>query len=172
MKKIILFFLLIACSFTLVYARKGVVLNARGELTNYSGRVQPVLKSFFGVELASTSLNVAQAILDERYGDATFTHDYGDFYSISYKVYWYDEPVKASFHFEKSGGKWILESIHIRCNESTAGQITTKLNRDYGKGDENNDMYGYWGRTVLGCYYAIESDRMGGKIDGFTIHSR
>ncbi len=172
MKKNILFFLLFAFSFSLVYARESAVLNGRGELINYSGRVQPVLKNFFGVELASTSLNVARAILNERYGSAAYDQQYQDIYYLSYKVYWYDEPVKASFSFKKSDGKWILESIHISCDENTLSKIVTNLNRDYGKGDEKNDLCGFWGRTVLGCYYAIESPKLGGKIDGFYIHSR
>ena len=103
MKKLLLLLLLACLSCGTLHARIGAVLNLRGEVINHSGRAQPVLKSFFGVELRSTSVNVAKVILEERYGKCLYEFkpsNSADSHSFTFTVFWYDQPVTAGFYFQ------------------------------------------------------------------------
>ena len=128
-------------------------------MVNNSGKVQPILKSFFGVEMGSTSFAVAKAILDERYG-GELSHQWTSNQNLLYRVYWYDQPVTAYFTFELSGGKYVLDQINISCEESIVKYIVDRLNRDYGKDTYDDGTYfGYWGAPAIGQkHYAIETD--------------
>ena len=173
MKKILLLLLLACLSCGTLHARTGAVLNLRGEVINHSGRAQPVLKSFFGVELRSTSVNVAKVILEERYGKCLYEFkpsNSADSHSLTFKVFWYDQPVTAGFYFKNFNGKWLLDWINIECDANAIRCIVNQLNRDFGKGDPENDCKGVWGATVEGKAYAIETAYYG-KLEGFHIRS-
>lgn len=173
MKKNLLLLILACLSCGTLHARTGAVLNLRGEVINHSGRTQPVLKNFFGVELRSTSINVAKVILEERYGRCLYEGkpcNSSDSHSLNYKVFWYDQPVTASFYFKNFNGKWLLDWIYIQCDANTIRYIVNQLNRDFGKGDPENDCKGVWGATIEGKAYAIETAYYG-KLEGFHIRS-
>ena len=173
MKKVLLLLLLACLSCGTLHARIGTVLNGRGEVINHSGRPQPVLKNFFGVELRSTSVNIAKVIWEERYGRCLFEgkpSNSADLHSLNFKVFWYDLPVTARFYFKNFNGKWLLDWISVQCDANTIRYIVNQLNRDFGKGDPENDYKGVWGATVEGKAYAIETAYYG-KLEGFTIYS-
>lgn len=173
MKRLFLLLIFAWLSMGILQARIGTVLNGRGEVINHSGRPQPVLKIFFGVELRSTSVNVAKVILEERYGQCLYEgkpSNYTDSHSLNFKVFWYDQPVTARFYFKNFNGKWLLDWISIQCDANTTRYIANQLNRDFGKGDRENDCIGVWGATIEGRAYAIETAYYG-KLEGFSIRS-
>ena len=149
-----------------VYAKIGAPRAINGHVYN-AGGIQPILSSFFGVELGKTSFRVAEAILDETYGNLQVS-EFSDSRWITCKVYWYGKQVRASFRFRLFYERWILKDIFIECDEDTVKYIVKRLNHEYGKGDPYNDYVGAWGTSIFGEEFAIYTEFYE-KLEGFHI---